>query len=190
MPTITRRHTAGTVATVVLLLLVAGCGGEAAQPVPSATPQLTTTSTPTPTKTGPGPMTAPELAWLAAVQKMHAKTDSAFRSKTILTRAAMLSMSNALGECRRLLRRIGEPTSRLRPVLALVNKACAQFDKGAKCWATAARVSDAGGGVITGTPAERIQSQAISCGDAGYGDGSNLLTDAESKGEEIKAAAG
>lgn len=160
--------------------------------MPNATPQQTTTSTPapTPTKTGPAPMTAPELAWLAAVQKMHAKIDSAFRSKTILTRAAMLSMSNALGECRRLLRRIGQPTARLRPVLALVNKACAQFDKGAKCWATAARVSDAGGGVITGTPAERTQSQAISCGDAGYGDGSNLLTDAESKGEEIKTAAG
>jgi hypothetical protein len=174
----------------VLTLLVAGCRGEAPQPVPSATPQQTTTSTPTPTKTGPGPMTAPELAWLAAVQTMHYKIDSAFRSEIILTRTAMLSQRNALGECRRVLRRIGRPTARLMPVLALVNKACAQFDKGAKCWATAARVSDVGGGVIAGTPAERIQSQAISCGDAGYGDGSNLLTDAESKGKEIKAAAG
>jgi hypothetical protein len=189
MPTVTPRHTVGTVATVVLLLLVAGCGDEAAQPVPSATPQ-TTTSTPTPTRTGPGPMTAPELAWLAAVQRMHDKIDSSIRSETILTRAAMLSESNALGECRRVLRRIGRPTARLMPVFALVNKACAQLDKGAKCWATAARVSDAGGGVIAGSPAERIQSQAISCGSAGYGDGSNLLTDAESKGEEIKAAAG
>ena len=191
MPTSTRRHTAGTVATVVLSLLVAGCSGESAQPVPNATPQQTTTSTPapTPTKTGPGPMTTPELAWLASVQKMHAKID-AVRRNTNFTRAAMLSESNALGECRRLLRRIGQPTARLRPVLALVNRACAHLDKAAKCMATAARVSDASGAVVVGTPAARTQMQALSCGSASYGDGSNLLTDAKLKGEEIKAAAG
>jgi hypothetical protein len=85
--------------------------------VPSATPQQTTTSTPTPTKTGPGPMTAHELAWLDAVQKMHAKIDSTMRDGTILTRAAMLAESNALRECRRMLRRIGPSTARLGPVL-------------------------------------------------------------------------
>jgi len=187
-----RRHTAGTVVTVVLSLLVAGCSGEATQPPPNATPQQTTTSTPapTPTKTGPGPMTAPELAWLAAVQRMHAKIDAARRRNTNFTRAGMLAESNALGECRRLLRRIGQPTARLRPVLALVNEACAHWDKAAKCMATAARVSDASGAVLVGTPAERIQSQAISCASASYGDGSNLLTNAKLKGEEIKAAAG
>jgi len=197
MPTIARRHAGCTVAAVALALLVAGCGGGAATPAagtttqPSATQQPTTnTPTPTPTKTGPGPMTAAELAWLTAVQKTHAKIDTTFRRTTNLTRAAMLSLSSSLGECRRMLRRIGQGTVRLRPVLALVNKACAQFDKGAKCWATAARVSDAGGAVEAGTPAERTQSQAIACGTAGYGDGSNLLTDAEAKAEEIKLAAG
>jgi hypothetical protein len=197
MPSTTGRHAGGTVAAVVLVLLVAGCGGGAAKPAASATPQpsatqtpTTSTPTPTPTKTGPGPMTAAELAWLAAVQRMHAKVDATFRKTTNLTRAAMLSLSSALGECRRVLRRIGQPTARLKPVLALVNKACVQFDTGAKCWATAARVSDAGGAVEAGTPAERTQSQAISCGSAGYGDGSNTLTDAEARGEEIKVAAG
>ena len=102
----------------------------------------------------------------------------------------MLSLSNSLGDCRRVLRRIGPGTARLRPVLTLVNKACAQFDKGAACWATAARVSDASGAVVAGTPDERTQNQAISCGTAALGDGSNTLNDAEAKGEEIKNAAG
>ena len=107
-----------------------------------------------------------------------------------LIRAKMMSYATTLRVCSRELARIGSPTDRLQPVHVVVKKACRTYDQGAKCWATAARVSDAGGGVIAGTPAERTQSQAISCGSAGYGDGSNLLTEAESKAEEIKAAAG
>jgi hypothetical protein len=87
------------------------------------------------------------------------------------------------------LRRIGPPTARLRPVLTLVNKACAQFDKGAKCWVTAARFYDSGW-ILAGSPEERRWNQAIDCGGAGYRDGSNLLGDAEVKGVQIKLAAG
>ena len=136
-------------------------------------------------------MTAAELAWLAAVKGMHAKIDAAFKADEIyMTRAKMRSLSAALGDCHRVLRRIGPSTARMRPVLGLVNKACAQFDKGAKCFLSAARVSDAAGGVEAGTPAERIQNQALPCGFAGQGDGSNTLISAEAKAEEIKQAAG
>jgi hypothetical protein len=199
MSIIAHRRAGGAVAAVALGLLVAGCGGggsgpAAVAPASATATQQPTTSTPTPsptpTKTGPGPMTAAELAWLAAVQKMHAGIDATARRNTNLTRTAMLSLSRSLGDCRRLLRRIGQGTARLRPVATLVNKACAQFDKGAKCWATAARVSDISGAVEAGTPAERTQSQAISCGTAAYGDGSNTLIEAEAKAEEIKLAAG
>jgi hypothetical protein len=105
-------------------------------------------------------MTAAELAWPAAVKKMHAKIDAAFKADEIyMTRAKMRSLSAALGECHRVLRRIGPPTARLRPVLGLVNKACAQFDKGAKCFLTATRVGDAAGGVEAGSPAEASRTR-------------------------------
>jgi hypothetical protein len=144
-----------------------------------------------PTKTGSGPMTTAELGWLAAVKKMHAKVDATSSGNEVyLTRAKMRSLSASLGECRRVLDRIGQPTARLRPVLALVKKACAQFDKGVNCFLTAARVSDAAGGVVAGTPAERTQSRAISCGFAGYGDGTNTLAAAEVMGEQIRLTAG
>jgi hypothetical protein len=48
----------------------------------------------------------------------------------------------------------------------------------------------ADGGVIVGTPEERTQRRAIDCGGAAAGNGSNLLFDAESTGEEIKAKFG
>jgi hypothetical protein len=175
-----------------LALLVAGCGGGSAKPAAVTRTQPTISSptpTPTPTKTGPGPMTAAELAWLGSVHRMHASIDAAARRNTNLTRAAMLSLGNSFSECRRVLRRIGSGTARLRPVFTMVNKACAKFDSGAKCWATAARVGDAGGAVEAGTPEEQTQRQAIECGTAAFGDGSNMLSEAEAKGEEIKLAA-
>ena len=136
-------------------------------------------------------MTEAELAWLTAVKKMHAKVDSTFAAKQMnITRAKLLSLSSALGECRRVLRQIGPPTARLRPVSALVNKGCTQFDKAAKCFRTAASVSDASGAVEAGTPAERNQRQSLDCGLAGYGDGTNTLTDADVQGEQTRLAAG
>jgi len=178
-----------------LALLVAGCGGGSAKPA-AVTPGQSTistptpTPTPTPTKTEPGPMTAAELAWLGSVHRMHASIDAAARQNTNLTRTAMLSLGNSFSDCRRVLRRIGSGTARLRPVFTMVNKACAKFDSGAKCWATAARVGDAGGAVEAGTPEEQTQRQAIECGTAAFGDGSNMLSEAEAKGEETKLAAG
>ena len=41
-----------------------------------------------------------------------------------------------------------------------------------------------------GTPEARTQGRAIDCGGAAGGNGSNLLFDAEAKGEEIKAKFG
>jgi len=46
---------------------------------------------------------------------MHASIDAAARRNTNLTRAAMLSLGNSFSECRRVLRRIGSGTARLRP---------------------------------------------------------------------------
>jgi hypothetical protein len=99
-------------------------------------------------------------------------------------------MSNALGECRRTLRRIGPPTIRLRPVGVLVNKACAAFDKGVPCWATVARVMAPPGGVPAGTSGLRTFNQAITCGDNAFTNGAKLLAEAQVLGDQIKTEAG
>jgi len=201
MPTVVRRLAGLAVAAVVLALLAAGCEAGPSKPAvvarapPTGSPPTATSPTPTPTpsptRTGPGPMTAAEVAWLSAVKRMHAKIDAAFAADVVyMTRAKMRSLSAALGECRRVLRRIGPPTARLRPVLGLVNKACGQFDRGAKCFLKAVRVSDAAGAVEAGTSAERVQRQAFSCGFAGHGDGTNTLVNGEAEAERIKLAAG
>ena len=64
----------------------------------------------------------------------------------------MTSYAKVLRSCSRELARIGCPGEGLQPVSTLVKKACRTYDKGAKCFATAARVSMADGGVIAGTP--------------------------------------
>jgi len=72
-----------------------------------------------------------------------------------MTRATMVALGSALGECSRELARIGSPTERLQPVHALVAQACAQYDEGAQCLDTAAGASDESGAVVVGTPEER-----------------------------------
>jgi hypothetical protein len=127
-----------------------------------------------------------ELAWLDAITKLHAKIDKPFLASEInVTQTAMVSLGSALGECSRELARIGSPTERLQPVYALVAEACARYDEGAKCFDTAASVSDQSGGVVVGTPEEQTQTNALDCGFAAQGDGGNLLTEAEARGNEI-----
>ena len=97
----------------------------------------------------------------------------------------MVSLGSALGECSLELARIGSPTERLQSVYELVAEACARYDEGAECFGTAASVSDRSGAVVVGTPEEQTQTSALDCGFAAQGDGGNLLTDAEAKGNEI-----
>jgi len=185
MPASTRRSPARLAVTVLLVALAGGCGGETTSTAPSEA--TTTSTTATPTATTDPPMTAEELAWLNAITRLHKRMDKAIPQELSMTRAKMVQLGNALGACSRELRRIGSPSDRLEPVYVIVKKACRTFDKGAKCFATAARVSDASGAVLAGSPEERTQNRATECGFAAHGDGSNLLVDAENKGAEIKA---
>jgi len=170
---------------VLLTALVGGCGGETT--TSTATSPATTASTTAPSIV---PMTAEELAWLKAITRVHKKIDNVTQQSVTLTRAKMVALGKAMGACSRELAKGGSPSDRLQPVYSLVKKACRTFDKGAKCWATAASVSMADGGVIVGTPEERTQRRAVDCGGAAAGNGSNLLNDAERKGDEIKATVG
>lgn len=180
-------------ATVLLALLVAGCASKTVRSTAAstATSQPSTTTVAAVTTTTVAPMTAEELAWLGAITKMHKTIDKAFSATTVyLTREKMTSFASSLRTCSRELARIGSPSARLRPVYVIVKKACDTYDKGAKCFATAASVSMADGGVVAGTPQERTQRRALDCGGAAQGDGGNLLVEAEAKGEEIKARTG
>src|SRR4029450_987914 len=96
------------------------------------------------------------------------------------------SFANTLRSCRRELLGAGAPSDRLRPAYALVKKACAQQDKGARCFDTAATFHPLG----EGTPAARAQDRAIDCGFDEATKGLSLLADAEEEGSEIEAEAG
>lgn len=185
--TATSSRSAGRRAVLVLLvLLVSGCAGQ--EDEPTAAGQATTSTTVAPTTTTVPPLTAQELAWLKAFTRLRQRMErSLHQSGVVLTRAKMTSYANAVRACSRELARIGSPGERLQQVHGLVKKACRTYDKGAKCWATAARVSGADGSVIAGTPEERTQRRAIECGGAAVGNGTNLLIEAETVGKLLKA---
>jgi len=167
-----------------VLLAVGGCAGHQAAPAP-APARSTAASTPAPTAT---PLTAAELAWITAVTNLHHKVDKPFRASSMtMTRAKMTELGNALRACGRELRRMGAPGTRLQPVYVKVTKACQALDRGARCFAKAASVSDAAGGTVAGTVEARIQSRSLSCGFAAQGNGSNLLSGAEERAAAIKA---
>jgi hypothetical protein len=103
-----------------------------------------------------------------------------------VTPATMHAFANTLRSCRRELLGAAPSSDRLQPVSALVKKACAQHDKGARCFDTAATLSPMG----PGTPAARAQDRAIQCGLDTATKGLSLLADAEEEGSKIQAEAG
>ena len=126
-----------------------------------------------------------ELAWLDVITNLRAKIDEPFVAEMTITQEAMVSLGSALGECSPELARIGSPTARLQPVYTLVAEACALYDEGAKCFDTAASVSDRSGAVEVDTPEAKTQTSALDCGFAAYGNGTNNLAQAEAMGNEI-----
>jgi hypothetical protein len=132
-------------------------------------------------------MTGNELLWLEAVGKLHTKMDKVLTdAPTNMTSSTMGTLSAQLRGCSRGLARLGAPSDRLQPVYKLAKQGCAQYDKAAKCFATAASI----GAPLAGTAQERTFNQALDCGFAVPGMGSALLAEAEAKGFEIKEAAG
>jgi hypothetical protein len=127
-----------------------------------------------------------ELVWLDAVEKLSTKMEKIIAdSPTDITPSVMASLGDQLRDCSRELTRIGAPSARLQPVHALVEQACEEYDKGAQCFATAARI----GIPFAGTAAQREQTQALDCG---FDSSRGLipLADAMNKGAEITRAAG
>jgi hypothetical protein len=186
MPASTNRSAARLVVPVLFALLVGGCGGDSGSP--TAAP-ATTATTAAPTTTTVPPLDAKELAWLKAVSGVRTKVEKSLQTKgsVQVTRAVLVESSNRLAAWSRQLRRMGSPSDRLQPAYTLVRKVIRTYDKGAKCYATAARAVSASGAVVVGTPEERIFNEAFECGSAAEGNGTNLLYKADAKGDELKA---
>jgi hypothetical protein len=183
----------------LLALLVGGCDGDSASPTAApATTTATTTVAPTttttvaPTTTTVPPLNAEELAWLKALSRVRTKVEKSFEAtgSVRVTRAILVESSDRLAAWSRQLRRMGAPSDRLQPVYRLVRKVIRTYDKGAKCFARAARAVSAGGAVVAGTPEERIANKALDCAGAAEGNGTNLLYKADVKGEDLKAKYG
>jgi hypothetical protein len=173
---------------VALVLLVGGCGDQTAESTTASQPSTTLASTTlAPTTTRPRPLTARERAWLDAIPKACAKIDNALTEPNVtLTSSKMRSLANTLRSCRRQLLGAGLPSDRLQPIYSLVKEACQEYDRGARCFATAARM----GTTFFGAAAERRFRQAIDCGLAAQGKGLYPLGMAEQQASQLKAAGG
>jgi hypothetical protein len=186
VPAITSRRAACLVVAVVGALLVAGCADQTPTTSTAASQPSTTSTTVAPTTTTVPPMTAKELAWLKAIPKVRTKIDKIMEATSNITISAMRKLATSLRSCSRELARGGAPSDRLQPVYALVKKGCMEYDKGAVCFTTAARI----GIPFAGSAEDRKQTKAIQCGFDASGKGGIPLLDAENKGAEIKAEVG
>jgi hypothetical protein len=175
----------------LLVLLVSGCAGQPDESTAAGQATTSTSTTVAPTTTAPT-LTAEELTWLKGVSGVRAKVEKSFQAggSGTLTRAIMVESGNKLAAWSRQLRRLGAPSDRLQPAYTLVGKVIRTYDKGAKCYATAARAVSASGAVEAGTPQERISREALDCAGAAEGNGTNLLYKADAKGTELKAKYG
>jgi hypothetical protein len=192
MPAITSRHAARLTVAVVAAVLVVGCGGRSATSTAAPTPSTSTL----PTTTTIPQLSGEEVAWLDGLMKLQQTLEKkAMRILSVagggLTPELMVLYGKALGSCSRELTRLGSPPSdRLQPVYALAKKACQQFSKAQRCHATVARLSNFGGGVLSGSPQERPWKRASACADAAEEKGRTLLAEAEAKGVEINLGLG
>jgi hypothetical protein len=188
MPATTSRRYPCRAAAVVVALLVAGCAGKEAATTATSPPSTAASATTAPaTTTTSASMTGAELVWLEGIGKLHTKIDKVLTdAPSNMTASTMGTLSSKLRGCSRDLARLGAPTDRLQPVYKLAKSGCAQYDKAAKCFATAASI----GAPVAGTAQEKAFNQALECGFAAPGNGSKLLADAEGKGFEVKETAG
>jgi hypothetical protein len=184
MPT-SRRSGARFAVLLLLVVLAGGCAGQTDEPSTAAAASSAATTV-APTTTTLPPLTAKELAYLKAIPKVSRKIEKSIEAISDLTPAGMARLATTFRSCTRELVRGGPPSERLQPVYVLVKKACREYDKGAACFTTAARV----GIPFAGSPGERTQSKAIDCGFAAPGKAGIALADAENKGMEIKTEAG
>ena len=184
MPATTSRRYPRLAGAVAVALLVVGCASQKAATTAASSPSTAASATTAAaTTTTSASMTGAELVWLEAIGKLHTKIDKVLTdAPSNMTSSTMGTLSAKLRGCSRDLARLGSPPDRLQPVYKLAKSGCVQYDKAAKCFATAASI----GAPIAGTSQERTFNQALECGFTAPAKGSALLAEAEAKGFEIE----
>jgi hypothetical protein len=189
MFTVTGRFATLLIPLITGALLSGGCTGGTVESTDEASPAAglapTSDLTPTSASAERGPLTGEELLWLQGVEQLLPKMNKVFvDSPTDMTPAALRSLANQARGCSRELARLGPPSARLQPVEALVRQACQEYDKGAKCFESAARL-----GTPSSSSEVRKLEQQINCGFAAAESGGKPLAEAQIKAQEVRAAA-
>jgi hypothetical protein len=188
MPIPGRHHAGFSVVMAILVMILAGCTGQPKTSTPSPSPAAPTSAAPTtkPAVVATGPLTGDELVWLDGIAALHKTMDNVLNSAPQpITTDSMRPLAQQLASCTAALDRLGPPTQRMQPVYDLAKQGCAQYEKAAGCFTTAADL----GTVVAGSADAQKQKQAEDCAFAAPGEGSKLLADAEAKGFEIHQAA-
>ncbi len=122
-----------------------------------------------------------EEDWLKKVEGLRSEIDDAIGYEDAeLTTSVMTDMATAMRMCSRTLAS-GPSGARLQRLHTLVGKACAEYDKGADCLATAADI----GSPEVGSAEDRKLTKALNCGFDGLNRGGELLIDAEFEAEDL-----
>jgi hypothetical protein len=108
-------------------------------------------------------------------------------SPTNWTAAVMAKLAGQMRGCGRELARLGTPSDRLQPVHKLAKQACAQNDKGAKCFTAAAGIV---GHPIASGAEERRLDRSINCGITAGVKSTEYLGLAETEVLEIRQTTG
>ena len=176
MPDITRRRAACLVATVVIALLVAGCGDQAADSTTAGAPTTTATvTTVEPTTTTKPPATPAEKAWIAGVRKLHQRIDRTILRGGVLTRQRLREGAAAVRSCRPGLDKLGDPGERLAKAVQRAQRACASSARAAD---PLARVA-----LYLNTASPRVEELLSQAAQHAY-NGSNGLREAEAMAKE------
>jgi hypothetical protein len=175
MRAITRRRAACLVATVVIALLVGGCGDQAADSTTAASATTATATTVEPTTTTKPPATPAEKAWIAGVRKLRQRLDRTLLRSGVLTQARLREEAAAGRSCRPGLDKLADPGERLAKAVQRAQRACASYARSADALARVAPYLN------TASPrVDQLLNQAIEHA----GNGSNGLREAEAMAKE------
>ena len=186
--------------TLVVILLIAlggaACsGGDNAaegttEPTTTAATATETAATATEpaTTTEPAvePLTDEERAWARKVEKIRPRIDNRFNRNLTYTNATVRRLIRVLRTCKAMLRDAGGP-GRFRPAGQIARSACKKYETAAKNFETMLSVSFAGGGVLAGSPEEKIYNRAFDRALTAQSNGTYVMTRAEARIGQIRS---
>jgi hypothetical protein len=147
---------------------------------PGASTPTASSPAPPANSTAPVPLTRTER-WLNGLTSLQEHMSNAMPAAGVpVTPGSLRVAARALRRCSPELTGLGPPTRPLRPVYRLARQACASFEPGARCFATAARILSASGGDAAKLPT------LFACIEASTNSGTDLIASAVASGSSIQ----